>query len=227
MNRLYLVRHGENIANLTLEFSYHRVDYSLTSKGVLQAEQTAEYLHSAGIQEVYSSPLKRALETAQIIAAPLGLPVIVLENFREVNVGELEGQKPTAELWKQHNAVIADWMDGHPETRFPGGEDFFTLADRTRAGFEQVLSGKEGRTILIVAHGGVFSFPLRTIVAGMDDEVIAQGVPNCSVTELAARLMDGRVDARLVRYAYAGHLHGEAANLVTGLPGVSELSQAK
>jgi broad specificity phosphatase PhoE len=43
MTTLYLVRHGENLANITKEFSYRAVDYPLTPKGILQAEQTAEY----------------------------------------------------------------------------------------------------------------------------------------------------------------------------------------
>ena len=67
LNRLYLVRHGENMANLTKEFSYRHVDYSLTPKGVLQAQQTAAYFTDKHIHEIYTSPLKRAVETADII----------------------------------------------------------------------------------------------------------------------------------------------------------------
>ena len=60
MTHLYLIRHGENLANLTKEFSYRKVDYSLTPKGKLQAEQTARTLQDRGIAAVYSSPLRRA-----------------------------------------------------------------------------------------------------------------------------------------------------------------------
>src|SRR5689334_15064805 len=92
MNSLYLVRHGENWANITREFSHKKVDYSLTPKGILQAQQTAELFKSKQIDEIYASPLKRARETAEIIAQALGLDVVVVEHFREVNVGALEGQ---------------------------------------------------------------------------------------------------------------------------------------
>ena len=78
MNRLYLVRHGENPANLTKEFSYRRVDYGLTPKGVLQARQTAEFFKGKAVHAVYSSPLKRAAETAGIIAAELELRVEII-----------------------------------------------------------------------------------------------------------------------------------------------------
>jgi len=60
-NRLYLVRHGENLANLTKEFSYRQVDYSLTPKRVLQAQQTAACFTDKNIHEIYASPLKRAV----------------------------------------------------------------------------------------------------------------------------------------------------------------------
>ncbi|MCB0162068.1 MAG: histidine phosphatase family protein, partial [Caldilineaceae bacterium] len=84
-HNFYLVRHGENPANLTKEFSYRDVDYSLTPKGVLQAQQTAAYFRNVPVDAVVASPLKRTRETAAIIADALGLPVEVMEDFREVN----------------------------------------------------------------------------------------------------------------------------------------------
>ncbi len=91
MNRFLLVRHAENPANLTHEFSYKKIDYPLTEKGRLQAQQTAEHLQHQPVTSVYASPLKRTVETAEIIAQPHGLSVRVLEQFREVNIGDLEG----------------------------------------------------------------------------------------------------------------------------------------
>src|SRR5215472_16479183 len=101
-NILYLVRHGENPANLTKEFSYKLVDYSLTPKGVLQAEQTAAFfLRSIPLTAAYASPLKRAYETGEIIAQAQNLPVTALEEFREINVGEMEQRPPTEENWRE------------------------------------------------------------------------------------------------------------------------------
>src|SRR5438045_8885112 len=109
MTKLYLVRHGENKANITKEFSYKKVDYSLTPRGVLQAQQTADYFRDKKIEAIYSSPLKRAIETAHIIAKPLGLAVITVENFREVNVGDLEGQVVRRETWQTYLGVMKEW----------------------------------------------------------------------------------------------------------------------
>src|SRR5689334_548870 len=102
---LFVVRHGENPANINREFSYKLVDYSLSEEGIRQAEETAGHFRDKGIHEIYSSPLKRALETAEIIAAPLDLPVTVVEEFRENNVGILESQPPSDENWALHDRI--------------------------------------------------------------------------------------------------------------------------
>ena len=216
-NRLFLVRHGENLANLTLEFSHRRVDYSLTPKGVLQASQTAAYLRDKGIQEVYASPLKRAVETAAVIAEPLGLPVVTSENFRELNVGDLENQPPTPELWAQHNAIIGAWFGGRPEERFPGGEDYHSITARGAAGLREVIAGKSGRTILVVAHGGILIFTLLALLSDIDLGQLMKGMANCAVTEVEAALVDDRLDVKVISYPSAAHLSGEAADLVSGV----------
>jgi broad specificity phosphatase PhoE len=225
MNRLLLVRHGENTANLTLEFSHRKVDYSLTPKGVLQAEQTAQFLRGEGIQEVFASPLKRAVETAAIIAAPHGLQVMVIEQFREVNVGDFENQPPTAELWTRHNAIIAGWFNGRPEETFPGGENLEMLVARARSGFLEILAGKQNRTILVAAHGGIFTFALQRLVPNIDRALLRKGMANCAVTELRARAASGFLEMEVVSYASATHLSGVAAQLVPGVPGKGSLRQ--
>ena len=216
-NHLFLVRHGENLVNLTYEFSHRRVDYSLTPKGELQASQTAVYLRDKGIQEVYASPLKRAVETAAIIAGPLGLPVTTIENFRELNVGDMENQPPTAELWAQHNAIIGAWFGGRPEERFPGGEDYHTITARGAAGLREVIAGKSGRKILIVAHGGILIFTLLALLSDVDLGQLMKGMANCAVTEIEAKLVDEQLSLKILSYPSAAHLSGEAADLVSGV----------
>ncbi len=219
MNRIYLVRHGENTANLTLEFSHRKIDYSLTAKGVMQARQTAEFFRRETIHEIFSSPLKRAVETAKIIAEPHGLPVQAMEAFREVNVGDLEGQKPTTALWAQHDEIIASWKGGHPEVCFPGGEDYPTLFNRIASGLKEILAGKDGRNIIICGHGGIFSFTLRDLCTGLDRSVLEMGImPNCSVTQLDAYVEGGRLAARMVSFSSIAHLNGDAAKLAIGRP---------
>lgn len=225
MTTLFLVRHGENLANLTAEFSHRIVDYPLTDKGVLQARQTAEYLAGRGITHIFSSPLKRALQTAQIIGEHTGLPVSSLEEFREVNVGSLEGQPPTAALWNQHDAVVHAWRTGRPDERFPGGENYHELLARARNGLRSALRsaaaqpGQPAPCIVIVAHGGIVAFTLFDLFPGIDPQSIAgKQMGNCSITEMEIELEREGWQTRLIAFGSRDHLTGEAALVVSGRP---------
>lgn len=222
LNRLLLVRHGENRANLTKEFSHRTVDYPLTAKGRLQAEQTAAFLKRYPVAQVFSSPLKRAQETARIIAAAVGAPVEVLEAFRETNVGVLEGQAPTETAWRQHDAIIGAWLAGDVTARFPGGESFLELLVRVREGYTQICAGRDSETVVLVAHGGSLGLPLLHFVPGLDREAL-RAQPNCAVSELSAAVQDGHLRLELLRWAACDHLSGEAAALVPGVPLPGEL----
>lgn len=225
MNRLYLVRHGENQANLTKEFACRRVDYPLTAKGILQAEQTADHLRDKGIDEIFSSPLKRAQETAHILAAPLGLDVTILDGLREIDVGDLEGQPVSAELWAFHDRVVAAWFNSQPELAFPGGDSYVTLRDRVQAAMQQLVTGKEGRNLVIVGHGGSLSTAIRELCPHLDaGQLLRRPTHNCSITELALEQRNGRLHAELIAWADYTHLHGAAAELVPGTPQPGELT---
>jgi broad specificity phosphatase PhoE len=199
------------------------VDYSLTPKGILQAQQTAEALRAEKIDTAFTSPLKRAIETAEIIAAPHNLPVTIVEDFRELNVGELEKYQPTPAIWQQFDGVTAAWQNGDSHAAFPGGEDHLTLISRARQAFEQLLDGKSGQTTLIVAHGGIFFYTLRQIFTGLDPAAMQGGMHNCSITELEAWMQADGLHGRVVRYAAVDHLNGEAAQFAAGHPKAGDL----
>ena len=114
---IYLIRHGENPANVNHEFSYKLVDYGLNAKGQLQAEQTATFFKDHKLDALWSSPLKRSVETAEYIATATGLPLQIHEGFRELNVGDLEGHS-TPENWKLHDEIVLGWFGNAPERRF-------------------------------------------------------------------------------------------------------------
>lgn len=219
MTHLYLIRHGENLANLTKEFSYLKVDYSLTPKGKLQAEQTARQLQDRSIAAVYSSPLRRAYETAAELAVLLGQDVVVMEQFRELNVGDLEGQPPTPEAWLAHNKVLRAWRHGDLDTAFPGGENFWAVWKRVSDGYRQVIAAHPNQAVAIFAHGGVFATTIKGLCPDVDmAELLRQENHNCSITEVEAEIKDGALDGQLLQWAACTHLSGEAADLVSGTP---------
>jgi probable phosphoglycerate mutase len=219
MNRLYFVRHGENRANLTREFSHRMVDYSLTPKGRLQAEQAAAYFAARKINEVYASPLKRARETAEIIAAAHGLQVILLEELREINIGALEGRPPTDADWVLYNQIVAEWLEGRGEAAFPGGEDYTALWNRTRAALRQMFEGKSGREVVLVGHGGMLVATLKDICRNVTvDWLHDADSHNCAITDIRIEVKDGQINGELVTWAAHDHLYGAAAEFVTGIP---------
>lgn len=215
-NTLYLVRHGENLANITKEFSYKLVDYPLTPKGVLQAEQTADFFKSLAIDAVYASPLKRAYETAEIIARPHGLPVTAVEEFREVNVGDLELMPPTEAAWRLHDQVVGEWLKGNTAARFPGGENFLELLERARRGLLEVTHGRSGQRIIVAAHGGILTGIVRNFCANARNDLPHAGMHNCAITEVELTTRDNEIVAGSLRgWACITHLSGEAAAVVS------------
>jgi probable phosphoglycerate mutase len=227
MNRLYFVRHGEGQDNVARQYSCKRVDNPLSERGVLQAKQTGEFLAGKSIDEVYSSPMKRAAETAQIIAARLGKGVTILENFRELDVGDLEGQIFSQENWEFYLGITSEWLRGNVELAFPGGENHVTLWERWRSGLLQILAGKTGRNILLVAHAGIFTATLKDLCPDVDiNWLMNASCYNCSITELEIEVSDGRPRGKLISWSSHEHLSGEALSLVPGIPPVESLENS-
>ncbi|HEX7736624.1 MAG TPA: histidine phosphatase family protein [Ktedonobacteraceae bacterium] len=218
-NSLYLVRHGENPANLTKEFSYKLVDYSLTPKGVSQAEQTAAFFlnNVPHLNAAYASPLKRARETGEIIANAQGLTVTVLEEFREINVGSMEQRQPTEENWREHDQIIGQWYKGNPAATCPEGENFLDLVKRARRGLLAVTRERDGQHILIASHGGILAALVYSFCP-REHSLITSIMDNCAITEIELVTSgDTILDGTLRCWASSAHLSGEAAQLVSPL----------
>src|SRR6185312_9869704 len=128
--------------------------------------------------------LKRARETAAIIAEAHGLPVTEREEFRELNVGTLEGQPPTDEIWAFHDGIFDAWFAGDPTVRFPEGEDHADLLARMRAGMLHVAQEHPDEAAVVVAHGGILMATINQLCPGAEREQCL--IPNCSVTVLEA-----------------------------------------
>lgn len=219
MKTLYLVRHGENRANITKEFSHRLVDYDLTERGRLQALQTADYFRTIPVDRIFSSPLRRAIETAASISEAKGLRPEIIEGFRELNVGDLERRPPDQASWDLYFRVTSDWYAGKMDSRFPGGEDYRELLDRFHGALRRAMADEAAQSIVVVGHGGIFTAGVLELCSIRErEEFVSRENGNCSISEL--RISDGRgpLRAELVSWAYCGHLSGEAAKLTAALP---------
>lgn len=162
-------RHGENEANLTRTFSYRVCDGDLTALGRRQAEELGERLaDEKAVAVLASSPLRRAWQTAQIVGARLGLPVTpVLDELRELDVGELDGRSDDAS-WRCYDRVVAAWRAGDLEARFPGGENGSELHVRLSRALGLVVETAGDRTAVVVAHGAAIRAAIPQLAGTAD-----------------------------------------------------------
>ncbi len=164
--KLYLVRHGQTDYNLK-NLLQGSTDNPLNDTGRQQAHQLASMLADIPFDIIYSSPLKRALETAEIIReSNVNRPPIVLdERLREIDMGEWEGKYFPAIL-EEHREMFERVKNDPFEYRPPGGESFSRFVDRLRS-FVEDLKGENHELVLIVAHQMVNSV-IRILMEGAD-----------------------------------------------------------
>ncbi len=168
--RLYFIRHGESSAN-TERIIWSRDDgHPLTETGRSQAETLANSLQSVGFAQAYCSPIRRAVETAEIMAQRLDTAITVRSGLREIGMGELEGQS-SADAWQRHNEMYRTWWTGEDlHARIPGGESYAEARERFTAEIQQISAGNlDGKNILIISHGGVLASMLPAMLANLPD----------------------------------------------------------
>ena len=153
-----LLRHGQTPMSVQKRYA-GRSDVPLTDVGVQQAAGAAKRLASAGIAVIVTSPLLRAVQTAQEVAAVTGAAVVTDDGFRETDFGAWEGLT-FAEVRERWSAELAAWL-ADPEVAPPGGESFTDVSARVTAALHRVLGARAGQTVLIVSH----VTPIKTLVA--------------------------------------------------------------
>lgn len=122
---------------------------SLTRAGRAQAQALAESLTDRRVAAVWSSDYARAVQTAEIVAARLGVAVTTRKALREVFVGALMGE-PFDQ--KRIDEVAQHWHEGDLAAGFPGGESGADVVDRHRRQLEEIADQHRGETVLVVGH---------------------------------------------------------------------------
>lgn len=174
--KLYFVRHGESEANVAMEFSNSAARHPLTANGVAQAQAVAQSLVGLNVHRVYSSPILRAAQTAQIIAGRMQAPVEYSKALREWSVGDYEGTRDPAG-WALHRQVQEDWFwRGQLDSKMPGGESFLEIKARFIPWIAELLSqaGDENETIILVAHGGLYLAMLPLVLQNIEQDFALQ-----------------------------------------------------
>ena len=150
MKRVLLVRHGDIAADMSRYWGH--TDVSLNDDGIRQAEQLAHRVAGEDIDVVYSSDLRRAADSAAIIAACHQLSVVTCPELREIMFGQCEGLA-FAEMKDRYPETEDIWNANGQHIRFPGGESVLALTERVTT-FAERLRCESYRSALVVAHGG-------------------------------------------------------------------------
>jgi probable phosphoglycerate mutase len=148
---LLLIRHGETALNAEARFR-GRADVDLNEHGRQQAEALARSLpRRFAIGHLYSSPLKRCLETARPLTTTLGLAVTPEPRLIDLDYGEWQGRL-IAEVAERSPQDYAAWLSGDLLFRFPGGEPLSAPAERLRSFIDYVIERHQGETVAAVTH---------------------------------------------------------------------------
>lgn len=156
-NTYYVMRHGEawsNVHNILDKGT--NTDNHLTEKGIEQARASAETLVDAKVDMIVASPIIRGKETAEVAASILNVPILFDERLREYNMGVFDGKSRDEYFASLEGSFVAS------STRVKGGETHEEMMHRALAVISDLEKKHEGKTILIVTHGG----PARMLFAG-------------------------------------------------------------
>lgn len=219
MGRILLVRHGETIGNL--ERRLQGPEDPLTEHGRRQAKALGLRLAERhDLTALYSSPLARAFETAQIVGAATGLTPIPREGLAEIDVGDAAGMR--FEDWLERFPEVAErFHDEGINFTWPGGESGRQLGSRTAGEIESIIDAHalSAGTVVIVSHGGALAWIIAHLLGESTDEWPRrhQDLENCSITEVAFGLPGDKAVSFVCRNDLS-HLPADPdAQVATGL----------
>jgi broad specificity phosphatase PhoE len=144
-----------------------RADISLDEVGIKQAEAAAVRIANWQVSAVYSSPLRRALTTAEILAHPFGLEVKPLPGIIDIDYGEWQGLPPEKAAAKDEG-LYSKWLEKPHEMKFPGGESLIMVRERATSAMDGVIAKHPKETIVLVSHKVVCHILILSLL-GLDN----------------------------------------------------------
>jgi probable phosphoglycerate mutase len=160
--RICVARHGEtdwNLSGILQGWS----DVPINAQGRRQAHEMATEFAGAGFTAVWTSPLQRAQETAEIVAAALGLPSPRAHGgLKERHFGAIQGV-PKSELADLNPLLLQQILRRNPAAEFESGESMDEFADRVLGAFADIGKRHPGGRVLVVTHGWVMDVVTRHI----------------------------------------------------------------
>jgi broad specificity phosphatase PhoE len=166
--QIYFVRHGQSEANALRVISNRGWVHPLTELGRQQARELADRLDGRNLLAIYTSPLRRAVETSEILSASLGLAYQVSDGLREYDCGVLEGRGDEG-AWQCFMETWHQWEAGNQAYRPDGGESFQDIQARFLPFIRGLITdyGDLSGGMILVGHGGLFRHMLPLVVVNL------------------------------------------------------------
>ncbi len=162
MTKIILIRHGATTWNKLGKY-YGWTDIDLSEDGILQAKCLAENFPVPKIDEIYSSDLRRAYNTAEYIGKKFNCDIQTSKNLREMNFGKWEGLV-YPEVLARWPEEIEKFIEEPDKIKVPGGETFLQVQQRVMDSVDNILNANNNKTVVIVAHGVVIAVFLAAVM---------------------------------------------------------------
>jgi probable phosphoglycerate mutase len=156
---LLLIRHGQSTANSKGILAGRDESIELSELGLMQAKQLANFLSEKKVDRIYSSPLKRCLQTITPLGKSVGKKVLLEESFIEMHYGDWSGEKLSKLAKKPEWKTI---QENPGSFTFPGGESFKGMQQRVKKRIPEILL--PGKTIVVCSHGDVIKMILASLM---------------------------------------------------------------
>ena len=166
MTRIVLVRHGRTEWNRIERFR-GRADITLDDVGIKQAEAAAKRIKKWPISAVYSSPLRRSLSTAEIIAASVDLNVLSMPGIIDIDYGEWQGLS-TEEVIARDGQLYSEWIENPDKVKFPSGESFAEVRERVSKVVDSLIQQHEKESVVLVSHKVICQILILSLL-GLDN----------------------------------------------------------
>ncbi|MEX0785755.1 MAG: histidine phosphatase family protein [Dehalococcoidia bacterium] len=188
--RLLLIRHAQSSANAERRLQGH-LDVPLSERGLRESALLAERLAQQAIDVLYTSPLQRARQTAEVVAARLGLDLVERPALIERDVGELAGLTRD-EIMERYPHYVPQRLDTRPEIDVPGFENDAEFRQRVLAVLHEIIERHTEGTVAVVTHGGVIGAFCRETLQMPPNRPAPFAIGNTSVSSFDVR--DGGFD---------------------------------
>ena len=201
---LFLVRHAESEGN-SKNIMQGRIDYPLSREGIKQANLLSERLKDYTIDIIYTSSLKRALQTAEAIGKyHPETPLIVLDELKEVHIGLFTGLT-WSEAEKKYPDVVKEFLLKRDLSFVPGAESPEDINSRIEICLNTILTNRDtAKRILLISHGSFLQRMLKKILGVSDNNFITFTFSNTSINELSITDV-----TRIKKINCTAHLHSE------------------